>query len=379
MATIAFFTLNAYDMLTGGHEGEAVGGAQLQQILIGKELTKRGHDVYFVEYDTELKSERTINGIQVITKPLPSGSELSRALTAIRGTKSVLDRIEPDASYRRSLDFEILPLSFYCSLTKTRFVYGVAHDDELTESPHKFSGGIKNTSTYKWLNKQALSNASAVISQNQTQYNLAAEFLSTDIYQIPNCYESNNVDPIDWRFEPPVIFWAARFRPWKRPKVVVELAESLPEATFVMAGDVYDDLYRQLKENADSLDNLILLGHVPFADIDRYFSAADMFLNTSKAEGFPNTFLQAWAQETPVASLKVDPNNILSENQIGLVADGSVEKLQNHVQWAVNNRKELKKMGKASKEYLLENYSVDGITDRYEQSLLGRSPKRNAR
>lgn len=370
MTRVAFFTLNAYDMLTGGHEGDSVGGAQVQQILIGTELATRGHDIYFVEYDTETKEEQTIDGIEVVTKPLPTGREISRALTVARGTKDILDRIEPDVCYRRSLDFEILPLSLYCSFSETRFVYGLAHDDELTDAPNKFDTGIKNTLFYRWLNRRALSNANAVIAQNPTQYKLAVGRLNTVVHQIPNCYDSDKADSLDWEFESPVVFWAARFDAWKRPDLVAELAEELREVTFVMAGGPGDEkLFREIQRRADGLENLVTLGHVPFSEIDRYFAAADIFLNTSEEEGFPNTFLQAWAQNTPVVSFSVDPNEILSSQGIGLVADGSIEALERHIRQLALDEKRRTELGNASREYLRENHTVEAITDHYEDAL----------
>jgi glycosyltransferase involved in cell wall biosynthesis len=372
MSRIAFFTLNAYDMLTGGHEGDAVGGAQVQQILIGKELDSRGHQVYFVEYDTEHKDQQTIDGIEVVTKPLPTGSELSRALIVARGTRNIINRIDPDVCYRRSLDFEILPLSLYSSLTETRFVYGIAHDDELTDTPHKLDSGLKSMGLYRWLNRQALSNGDAVIAQNPTQYELAVEQLDTDVYQIPNCYRAGNVDSIDWEFESPVVFWAARFEPWKQPELVADLAESLPEVTFVMAGGPGDkELFSELQRREAEIENLVVLGHIPFSEIDRYFAAADIFLNTSKSEGFPNTFLQAWAQATPVASLQVDPNDILSSRGIGIVGDGSINTLQSRMARLIEDENKLINLGKASKEYLDKYHTVKAITDRYERVLTG--------
>ena len=363
---IAFFTLNAYDMLTGGHEGDAVGGAQLQQILIGKELANRGHDVYFVEYDGSMKKEEQIEGIQVVTKPVPTGNELSRAITVVRGTTSVFNRTEPDVCYRRSLDFEILPLSLIASMTDTRFVYGIAHDDELTHNPHKFSTGIKSTKLYWRMNRRALSNTSTVIAQNPIQYDLATKRLKTTVHQIPNCYDANKVEPIDWGFKRPVVFWAARFEPWKQPELVAELAKELPEITFVMAGGAGDkELYDDIKDQSQNINNLKLIGHVPFSEIDRYFAAADIFLNTSKKEGFPNTFLQAWSQNTPVVSLRVDPNNILSCQNIGFAANGSVIRLRNKIQELANDRKHLKQLGQASREYLIDNHSVERIVNLY--------------
>ena len=367
MAKIAFFTLNAYDMLTGGYEGNAVGGAQLQQILIGKELADRGHTVYFVEYDTDNKSETVYDGIQIIKKPLPTGSEPSRASTAIRGTWRVLRRIEPDVCYRRSLDFEMIPLVVHAQATNSRFVYNVAHNDELTSSPHKFSTGVKSTKLYRWLNRLVLSATDAVIVQNTKQASLGTEHLKTNIHQIPNCYPSVRADPIDWQYDSPVVFWAARFVDWKRPQTVFELAESLPHITFVMAGDVSDN---QFMERAAGLDNLELLGHVPFSEIDRYFAAADLFLNTSEDEGFPNTFLQAWANKTPVVSLNVDPSGIISSEGLGIVAGGSTIQLRDQIADLVSDDDQIQQLGNRSYNYLRENHSVGSISDRYERVLV---------
>lgn len=374
MARIAFFTLNAYDMLTGGYRGSAVGGAQLQQILIGKELARRGHDVFFVEYDSERKEEECIDGIKVITKARPCGTEVSRGITVLQGTKYVLDRIEPNVCYRRSLDFEIFPLSVYCSLTNTRFVYGIAHDDELTNNPHKLSTGLKKTAPYKRMNKWALSNASAVIAQNLTQYNLASDRLGTEVYQIPNCYEPEMAEPIDWDFDSPVVFWAGRLTSWKQPELVAELAESLPEINFVMAGGPGDkNLASKVQKRADEQENLAYVGHVPFSAIDRYFAAADIFLNTSKNEGFPNTFLQAWANETPVVSLQVDPNEILSSKGIGINAEGSISKLRDRIYKLSTNPSRIEKLGKASRSYLSENHSVEIVSNMYEIVFCGKN------
>ena len=374
MTRIAFFTLNAYEMLTGGYDSDAVGGAQLQQILIGRELADRGYDIAFVEYDTDRKSEGTIDGIEIVTKPRPSGSELSRGLEALSGTARVLRRLDPDVCYRRVLNFELLLLSLYTTMTETRFVYGIAHDDELTDSPHLFSEGIKNTNLYNRLNRRALSRADAVIAQNDRQHSLAIRRLDTEIHKIPNCYEIRDVEPVEWDHESPVVFWAARFQPWKRPEVVADLAEALPDVTFVMAGTPSDEqVYAEIEERAESIENLRLLGHVPFDEIDRYFLQADVFLNTSSKEGFPNTFVQSWAYGTPVASLNVDPNDILSEEGIGIVTNGDISKLRAKLEKLTGDSERLTRLGQESKAHFRSDHTVDVIADRYEQVFLHES------
>jgi glycosyltransferase involved in cell wall biosynthesis len=377
MTRIAFFTFNAYEMLTGGRDSDAVGGAQLQQILVAKELASRGHDVFFFEYDTDRKSKKEVDGIQIVTKPRPTGSELARAFEALSGTMRILREIDPDVCYRRVLNFELLLISFYCSISDARFIYGISHDDELTDDPHLFSSGIKSTGPYKRLNRYAISRADAVIAQNSHQHDLATRRLDTDIYKIPNCYRVNPVDPIDWEYDSPVVFWAARFQPWKQPEIVAELAEALPDVTFVMAGAPGDkETYAQLETRAESIENLHMLGHVPLEEIDRYFAAASIFLNTSSKEGFPNTFLQAWAHETPVASLEVDPNSILTNEEIGIIAKGSETELRERLRKLLDDDEQRAELGQASKEYLEKNHTVEAITDRYERVLLGKKNRR---
>lgn len=364
---IAFFSLNAYDMLTGGHQGDAGGGAQLQQILIGRELATRGHDIHFIEYEGDTKQEQEIDGIQVHTVPVPQGSAPRRAHQVTATSRLVLKAIEPDVCYRRVLDFGVIPLSWLSRLLGSRFVYGVAHDDELSDNPHMFSEGIKSTRLFRVVIRRALSNASAVVTQNEHQRDLAKARLSTSVFKIPNCYPVEKVDPIDLEHEPPVVFWAARFEPWKRPELVANLAEAFPEATFVMAGRPGDEgLYADIEARAETLDNLVRTGHIPISQIDRYFAAADIFLNTSVQEGFPNTFLQAWAQGTPVVSFQADPDGIILKHDIGYVADGSQDTLIELVGRLIDDPDDRAVRGSAGREYFEENHTVDAVADAYE-------------
>jgi len=365
---IAFFTFNAYDMLTGGHRGNAGGGAQLQQILVGSELASRGHDVYFVEYETDHTEETEIDGIEVVTIPRPTGSELGRALDVFSNARSVLRRLDPDVCYRRVLDFTVVPISVLCEFEDRRFVYGIAHNDELTDNPHMLQGGIKGSRLFLFMIRRALSGANAVIAQNNHQYDLATDTLSTNIRQIPNCYPDNPTKPLDWKYDSPVVFWAARFHEWKQPELVAELAEAIPEATFLMAGGPGDEsLYQRLQERTKSIDNLVLAGHIPIAEIDQYFASADVFLNTSESEGFPNTFLQSWVHGTPVVSLDVDPDGILQSNDIGLVAGGDRETLEDHLMLITTDNELRDRLGNASRDYYESNHRVSEIATQYER------------
>jgi glycosyltransferase involved in cell wall biosynthesis len=46
-------------------------------------------------------------------------------------------------------------------------------------------------------------------------------------------------------------------------------------------------------------------------------------------EGFPNIFIEAWACGIPVLSLSFDPGGVIKREELGYVADGSIDNMVN--------------------------------------------------
>jgi glycosyltransferase involved in cell wall biosynthesis len=363
---IAFVTLNAYDILTGGNSGTA-GGAQLQQSVIARELVSRGHDVYFVEHDSEIKTKDEVDGIKIVTKPKPQGNFVSRAFQAVSSTFIILKDIHPDVCYFRVLDFEMFPTLLYCKLYDAKFVYGFAHDNEVTTNPNTLTGPIKGSYPYLHLTRKALSAADALITQNQFQHRSASRLFSADTYLIPNGYIDPAVTQTDGPADVPTVLWVSRFRSHKRPEIVLDIADEIPDARFLLIGTKNnEELYESVVDQSQSVDNVEVIGYVPYEQINEYFEACDVFLNTSASEGFPNTFLQAWAHKTPVVSLDVDPNNSLSDTEIGFFADGSVDDLIQQLQTLIDDTDTQHKMGTAAYDYFKNNHSIESVSRRYE-------------
>ena len=67
------------------------------------------------------------------------------------------------------------------------------------------------------------------------------------------------------------------------------------------------------------IPNIDYRGSVSPGDVPALVSGASLVLNSSEAEGFPNTFLEAWRQERPVLAT-VDPDALLTESKLGYFA-----------------------------------------------------------
>ncbi len=83
----------------------------------------------------------------------------------------------------------------------------------------------------------------------------------------------------------------------------------------------------RIEAAAERLPNLELLPPRPRSELLEEMRDAVAVVKTSRVEGMPNAFLEAWARGVPVLSLNVDPDAKIANNDIGVAADGSMERL----------------------------------------------------
>ena len=380
---ILFVTLNAYGMLSGGYSGN-IGGAELQQVVIAKELAARGHEVYFLEESRENKREGVVDGVHVVLKEFEDDTVTghvaglaertlpTRVLKRLGETWSFLRKIRPDICYRRVPNFELFPLVAYCHLTSTPLVYGFAHDSELTDNPLVFDHPLTDNPYYWRSVRAAIGLADVQIAQNEFQEMEAKRQFDGRVERILNGYplptdraDKHGDDPDG----APVVLWVATIRSWKRPELVLKVAESIPQAEFVMVGgpsNTEPELFDSIRDSAAELPNVRFEGFVPHEQLQEHYLKADLFLNTSDYEGFPNTFLEAWSMHTPTLSLNVNPDSILIDRKVGYYADGSVDALCARLETLVEDDNRRQRLGESAFEYFAENHSIGHVADRYE-------------
>ena len=111
------------------------------------------------------------------------------------------------------------------------------------------------------------------------------------------------------------VLWVGRATESKRPQVLLDLARALPGERFVMA--VAGPLEELSRPGKPLPANVTVRQNVPHQEMDQLYAAAKLVVHTSRVEGFSNVFIEAWMNGTPVVSLDVDTDGLITRHGLG--------------------------------------------------------------
>jgi len=324
-------------VIVQNHPAVSMGGAQYQGHLLAEELARRpGVAVTYLARDIaphtatrhklpySVASIGTWSGIQR-RAPLFDAPRLWRALS----------ELQPDVVYQQMRQSYTAVGALYARRAGIPFFFQIASDLDLSQRwiPNGLSVNLPLDVAESVAGIWGLRHASHVIAQTPRQSRVLRERFARDSAAVVR-----NFQPLPARLPPkedlPVeVFWVANIKEVKRPELFVQLAESFigrEDLKFTMAGRPSDlqRRYRLMMERIARTPNLEYLGELPIEAVNQRMAQAAIHVNTSRLEGFPNTFIQAWAQGAVVATIAVDPDEEGMEKLgIGICA-GSFEKLR---------------------------------------------------
>ena len=303
--SLCFVAPNIYPVLAGDRNLSIVGGAEVQQSMLGRAFVAEGYRVSTVCTNLGQPEGIEVDGIRVYRTYKPGkGLPILRFLHPhISLTWRAMKRANADVYYQRGCGHLTAIVAAFCRLHGRRFVFAGAHDYDFDPSLP-----LIPSSKNKWMYRWGLKQAHAVVVQNQTQAEAASHWGHHPVV-IGSCYQPPAQAGVR---KDGYVLWAARLCPWKRPELFMQLAARLPQFRFRMVGGPGTEpgeiaFAKEISQQAQKLKNLEYVGFVPHADIEREFNNARLFVNTSEAEGFPNTFLQAWSRGMPTVSFLEPP------------------------------------------------------------------------
>ena len=149
-------------------------------------------------------------------------------------------------------------------------------------------------------------------------------------------------------------------------KALLDVVKKLPKLNFKIAGQAQpnldDETYNAIKELKE-LKNVEFTGYIKRSEINEFFSGAKVLLNTSRSEGFSNTFLEAWANGVPVVTTKnVNPDNLITKYKLGIVADDYADLSQKIIELV--NAPDYDEYAKRTYNYVKENHDPKLLSKR---------------
>lgn len=289
----------AYSIVSHDPTVEIVGGAELQQVIIARELVRRGYAVSMICSDHGQADALKFDDIIVYKCfRLEAGIPVIRAITPrMTGMWSALQRANADIYFQRTAVRNTGIVAAFAKKYGKHSVHSAANDPD-------FAPGLPKIRFFvdKWIFSFGVRNVDKIVVQNEYQQALCLKQFGRESTIISNCLPSPRQRHAD---TDGYVLWVATFKREKRPELLLQLAQHNPSIRFRMIGGpvLYGKpFYDEIERKAVKINNVDFVGFVPYAEVDRHFDGARLFVNTSDYEGFPNTFLQAWSRQVPTVS-----------------------------------------------------------------------------
>ncbi|MHB1953302.1 MAG: glycosyltransferase family 4 protein [Sulfobacillus sp.] len=292
--SICFVALAAWPILSRSRDIKFAGGAEVQQCNIARGLASLGYRVSMICMDYGQPDGTIIDGVRVYNAHKPSEGLPVLRFVHPRFTSiwRAMRRCNADVYYQRCAGGHTAYVAAFCQKYGKRFIYAAAHDADFDHTL-PYIRLKRDRMLFRW----GLHRAHTVVVQNPAQLEACHRVRYGPCTMVKSCY----VPPSGNRAGTEgYVLWVGSLREWKRPEWFIELARRLPQLRFRMVGGTDDANYeRRLRSFAGPVTNLDVLGFIPYADVEEQFDGAQIFVNTSVHEGFPNTYLQAWARAIP--------------------------------------------------------------------------------
>jgi glycosyltransferase involved in cell wall biosynthesis len=327
--SVCFVGLANLCVLAPEYASRGAAGEQVQHTLIAKALARRGYRVSMVTADYGQPDGAAWDGVVTYKAFAPSaGLPLLRFIhPRWTGLWAALKRANADVYYTSCAGGLVGQVAMFCRAQRRGFIYRVASDADCDRRRTlvKSSIYLREQKMYEY----GLRRADVILAQTEHQRHLlranygANSELARMIVEFGNAqvpFEERHIEAL----------WVSNLRPLKRPDILFDLASRLAALRFHMAGGVVPGLesyFEEIKHEAARLPNLTFHGSKPYGEVGRLYEGARVFVNTSDTEGFPNTYLQAWASGTPVVAF-FDPDGLIAREGLGAAVHSTEEMVE---------------------------------------------------
>ncbi len=348
-----------------GGDTRTAGGAETQVAHLATALARLGHEVGLIYGDgLQQASQRMVAGVTCIDAA-PSWRRPASLPTFWRA----IDFLSPDLIYARLPSDFLWVLGLFARCRgKARFVYALAND------PHcdPWTAYDYNRWFHAPLFALGLRSTDLIALQHTEQAELLSPSLRKRLAHVPNLVCSVDNCPRAYKATKFDAIWVAKIRRKKRLEYFLDLAVALPDLRFAVVGGfspfLSGDRVGACKQRLPEINNLAYFGPRPAEEVMALIAQSKVLVNTSSAEGFPNTMLEAWSMGVPVLSLTVDPGGVIKRERIGIVS-GTMAQLKGDTYTLARSASLNQRLGNKGLTYVRERHSLKAVCEALAQAL----------
>jgi len=351
---VCFISMKAYPLFVNNTEF-IFGGAEVQLFQLSKKIAQdENFEVSFAVADYGQKSPEIIENVKVFpTMKLTRKFGFFSGIVSQFKLISYLIKNKSDVYIQRAIGVETGILALILMIFRKKFIYMTAN------TPDVDGTAGKKDFLLRIFFKIGICFASLVITQGEEFKDLIKKNFKREAYVLRNSFKLSNMSSHDLN-KRKYVLWVANSRKIKRPEIFLEMARKNSKVNFVMIMPKHDlKLWEHIHNESKKIKNLTFIESVPFEKVDKYFSEACLFVNTSIHEGFPNTFVQAVMHGVPIVSLSVNPDNFINEYQCGFFADDNLEIIYNQSLKILEKPSEWEVFSRNAYEYAKENHDIE--------------------
>lgn len=333
-----------------------IGGAEVDLYNIANELIKDTRfEIYFLVADFGQKSLEKYNNIKVI-KGHSQKKNLKNYILSFFKFYKKLAQINADIYITANLSKYVGFTNFYCRLHNKIHIHRTEHQHQVDKT-YLLKKIIKGSGRYIFF-YLGFKNVDYVVVQNEEDRETLKRTFDFPSTVIRNSYP---IEKLGSQKKRNFILWIARGKRWKQPEVFIDLAKEFPNEKFIMIMPVADDkkYFENVNKMANSVNSVDFIPGVPFSEVDDYYKNAKIFVNTSLAEGFPNSFNQAMNVSTPILSLNINPDDFIGKNQVGLFCNNNFNTLKENLNRVLTDQVLWKKLSENAYNYAYNEMNIE--------------------
>ena len=364
---VCFLGLDDLPVLSPAFNYLGAAGEPVQHTLLARALVRRGFPVSMIVADHGQPDGMVVDGVTTYRAyRREAGVPVLRfVFPRWVGVMSALQRANPDVLYTSCAGIGVGQVAWFARQRNLRTVFRAASDTDC--DPQKL---LVNAWWDRLIYEYGLRRADSVLVQTQHQQQMMNANYGLVSRIAGMLVEHGNAD-IPFAARDIAALWVSNLRHLKRPDLFLDLAQSAPEMACNMVGGSMageSQIFTETESRASGIPNLTFSGSVPYHDINPMFQRTRVFVNTSDVEGFPNTYLQAWAHGTPVVAF-FDPDGVIARERLGFVAQ-DLDEMRDATRRLSSDQAEWTDASARCRRFMAAHFSEDQILSEYVRALV---------